>query len=143
VTLRSVLDAVEERAVNANNLYVSVVVTVAGSLALGAALEAEGLALALTVGLTVLGVRTTMAVRQRYPFGWADIMVPQVVAINAVLFVGAVVVQSGRPATTLAPLAVAAVSTLALGVIYLVALRLLGARWIDEIGRRVHVVSSL
>jgi O-antigen/teichoic acid export membrane protein len=143
VTLRSVLDAVEQRPVNARNTYAALAVTVAGSLALGAAYEAEGLAFASTLGLTVLGVRTASAVWHHYQFGWRPIMVPQALVLNALLLAAAAALRSSAPASAVSPLLLAGASTLTLGVAYLAALRLLGARWMDEIGRRIEFGSSV
>ena len=65
--LRSIIDAVEERAINTLNLFISFGITVILSLVLGnTGLGVLGLALGITIGLLNLGVSTTYFLVKRY-----------------------------------------------------------------------------
>jgi O-antigen/teichoic acid export membrane protein len=139
VTLRSVLDAVEERAVNSNNLYAAIAVTVAGSLALGSRYGAEGLAAAMSVGLVVLGALTWVAVRRRYPFATGLLMLPQVLLLNGVLLAIAAAARVAAAQLGGYEIAAALVTEMTLTAVYGVVLWHLGARWMREIGRRIQV----
>ena len=139
VTLRSVLDSIEERAVNASNLYIAVAVTAIASVILGRRFEAEGLAAAMAVGFLLLGTMTFRAVHHRYAFALQTLMTPHVFAINAGLFIAALAVQAVVTSRSLpaVPMAVAAETVFAL--LYGLVLWRLGARWMREIARRVDM----
>ena len=139
VTLRSVLDSIEERAVNATNLYSAVAVTVIASVILGRRFEAEGLAAAMAVGFLLLGAMTFRAVRHRYAFALQTLIAPQVLVLNAGLFLAALAVQAVVTSRSLpaVPVAVAAEAVFAL--LYGLVLWRLGARWMREIARRVEM----
>jgi O-antigen/teichoic acid export membrane protein len=139
VTLRSVLDSIEERAVNAVNLYSAVAVTVIASVLLGRRFEAEGLAAAMAIGFLLLGTMTFRAVHHRYAFALQTLMTPHVLALNAGLFLAALAVQAAVTSRSLpaVPTAVAAETVFAL--LYGLVLWRLGARWMREIARRVDM----
>jgi len=139
VTLRSVLDSIEERAVNALNLYTAVAVTVVASVILGRRFEAEGLAAAMAVGFMLLGVMTFRAVHRRYGFAPQTLMTPHVLVLNAGLLVAALAVQAAVTSRSLpaVPTVMAAETVFAL--LYGMVLWRLGARWMREIARRVDL----
>jgi hypothetical protein len=124
--------------VNAVNLYTAVAVTVIASVILGRRFEAEGLAAAMVVGFLLLGVMTFRAVHRRYPFALRTLLTPQVVLLNAVLFIAALGVR-GAATSVLPPIVTAAAAEAVFAVIYGLMLWRFGARWMREIARRVEV----
>ena len=139
VTLRSVLDSIEERAVNSSNLYIAVAVTLIASVMLGRRFEAEGLAAAMAAGFLLLGVMTFRAVRQRYAFALQTLMVPHVLALNAALFLAALAVQAAVASRSLPVVATAVAAEGVFALLYGFVLWRLGARWMREIARRVEM----
>jgi O-antigen/teichoic acid export membrane protein len=139
VTLRSVLDALEERAVNATNLYIAIGVTAVAAILLGRRFEAEGLALATSVGLTVLGILTVRALRRTCAFPLQPVLVRNVVLVNAVLAAVAVVARLAGQRTGVPALVNGVVVEAILVTAYGAALWQLDARWMRELRRRVEV----
>ena len=139
VTLRSVLDSVEERAVNASNLYIAVAVTLIASVILGRRFEAEGLAAAMAVGFLLLGVMTFRAVHHRYAFALQTLMAPLVIALNAGLFIAALAVQAAVTSRSLPAVPIVVTAEIVFALLYGLALWRLGARWMREIARRVDM----
>jgi O-antigen/teichoic acid export membrane protein len=139
VTLRSVLDGVEERAVNASNLYVAVIITVIASAALGSLFEAEGLAAAMAIGLIVLGIMTFRAVYRRYRFAIGVLMLPKIVVLNGALFGLAIALRIAARNLEMPPVPTVLVTEVVVASIYAAVLWGLGARWMREIARRVEV----
>ena len=91
VMLRSVVDAVEQKAVNTINLFLALGVTLVVGLPCAAVgLGAMGLAIGTTVGLTVLGASTLVFLARRFALGWKVMLPSQVVLLNvAILLVSA------------------------------------------------------
>ena len=139
VTLRSILDALEERAVNATNLYVAIVVTVGAALLLGPLFEAEGLALATSLGLAVLGLLTIRALRRSCAFPFQPLIVLKVLLVNAALADVAMVARMAGNRGGLPPLVNGVAVESVLVTVYVVALWQLDARWMRELRRRVEV----
>jgi O-antigen/teichoic acid export membrane protein len=139
VTLRSILDALEERAVNATNLYAAITITAVVAVLLGRRFEAEGLAFATSVGLAVLGVLTVRALRRTCAFPWQPVMVWKVLLVNAVLAVAAAVARAAGVRGGLPPVLNGLVVESVLLAAYVAALWQLDARWMRELRRRVEV----
>jgi O-antigen/teichoic acid export membrane protein len=138
--LRSVIDGIEVRAVNAGNLYVALAVAAALSLGLGAAgWGAFGLALASAAGLMVLGVRTVRFLQVRLGFAGDHFAIRSAVALNLASASAALVAGSLlSPRVGGVPLvACAMVSTALLFLGYLFVLRRLRVRWLLQIEARL------
>jgi O-antigen/teichoic acid export membrane protein len=139
VTLRSVLDALEERALNATNVYVAIVVTVVAALALSRPLGAEGLAIATVAGLSVLGCLTILMLYRICRFPVAPLLLPQTTILNATLLGAAVTGRQLAPQFGMGPLNTLLVVEVATMGIYAVALRRLKPRWLQQVGERIQV----
>lgn len=138
--LRSVIDGIEERPVNAWNLYAALACTTVLSLVLGAAgWGAVGLALASVAGFGVAGLLTVTYLRRTLRFGSTHLHAGAAVGFNlaATLFVWLVRWTGlGGPG----PAGMLAVGISLSGVlllVYLGALRRMGVRWVDEIEARL------
>src|SRR5439155_26708163 len=95
VTLRSIIDAIEEKAVNTTNLYASLAVTVVIALVLARlGYGAVGLAVATTLGFTLLGTLTFAALWRRVRFDTRPLLVPECLALNALLAVAAALARA-------------------------------------------------
>jgi O-antigen/teichoic acid export membrane protein len=138
--LRSVIDGIEERPVNAWNLYAALACTTALSLVFGlAGLGAVGLALASAAGFGVAGVLTVVFLRRTLRFGGAHIHAGAAVAFNLgatllILVVRWLLLGHVGPAGMLV---VGIALSGVLLVAYLGALRRLGVRWVAEIEARL------
>jgi O-antigen/teichoic acid export membrane protein len=138
VTLRSIIDAIEERAINANNLYMSLGVTVALALTLARLrYGAVGLAIATTAGFTLLGGLTFGALWRRCRFALRPLLIPECVALNALLVGIAAAARRGFYASNVSVPLAALVLEVVLAAIYAFGLWKLRARWIGEFTRRV------
>ena len=85
VILRSIIDAVETKAVNTLNLFVSFGVTVVLSTIFGyAGLGIWGLALAVTIGLFILGISTAYFLVRRYKITFENIKLMWILIMNGV-----------------------------------------------------------
>ena len=138
--LRSVIDGIEERPVNAWNLYAALACTTVLSLVLGAAgWGAVGLALASVAGFVVAGVLTVAYLRRTLRFGGAHIHAGAAIGFNLAATL-LVLLARGTLAGRLGPAGMLAVG-IGLGgvllIVYLGALRHLGVRWVDEIEARL------
>lgn len=139
-TFRSVIDAVETRAINALNLYVALSATVVVAGAMGVlGLGAAGLAMATAVGFVCLGLLTVRYLREA---GWVSLRglrIPEFLALNAA---AALVAGSVRAyvAALLGPaggLAVALATEAVLFAGYCAVLHRLDVGWIRQLERRL------
>ena len=88
VMLRSIIDAVEEKAINTLNLFISFVITAVLSLVLGyMGLGVIGLALGITLGLLTLGISSTYFLVKRYKLTFEKMELKWIFFINT-LFLG-------------------------------------------------------
>jgi O-antigen/teichoic acid export membrane protein len=136
--LRSVIDAVEDRAVNSVNLVRAFVVTLGLSLGLGALGGAAGLAIAGTVGFVVLGGLTLRHLW--WAVTSAGLMPGKIGILNLLLalVVLGLRVVSVRHLSGPSLLLAAAVAECAAFAAYLLALRRLGVRWVKQVEARLH-----
>ena len=138
--LRSVIDGLEERAVNARNTYIAFSVTTGLSLVSGfAGFGALGLAIAGSLGFALLGALSVLHLRRVLGLGTAELRLRAALAGNALaslasLALAALIAQGMGPAGRLS---VGAASGIALLLIYLMVLRRLGARWLLEVEHRL------
>jgi O-antigen/teichoic acid export membrane protein len=94
--LRSVIDAVEKKAVNARNLYVALATCLTASLGMAfAGLGILGLALGMTAGFWVLGVLTCRFLWRLYETRMADLFVTDAIVLNVVLGAAAIGLKYG------------------------------------------------
>lgn len=94
VMLRSVVDAIEVRAINTLNLFVSLSVVVVMSIILEyAGLGIIGLAIGSTIGFATLGILTGSYLMKRYSISFDNFMFYKIVLINSVLAVIAIIVK--------------------------------------------------
>lgn len=138
--LRSVIDALDERAVNTGNTFMACGVTAALSLGFGfAGWGAFGLALAGSLGFITLGLLSIRHLWRELGLSAAHLSVLPALALNTVMVAAMVGVRELLPsdlprATVLA----IGLSLEAVGfVLYLLGLRRAGARWLVEVEARL------
>jgi hypothetical protein len=89
--LRSVIDAVEERAINTMNLFVALIIAlVVGVPVASSGLGVLGLALGTTIGFIILGISTVYYLSQKYEISWQVLRVQEILLLNVslLLFAG-------------------------------------------------------
>jgi O-antigen/teichoic acid export membrane protein len=138
--LRSVLDAVDVRAVNARNLYLSFGLTVVMCLAFAAlGLGALGLALGTLAGFACIGVLTIRSVTQRFVIDGSVRLGYRVYVLNGALLVtsaGAKLLLE-RSVEGKAGVGAALVTVAVLFAVYVAVLRRWNARWLIELRQRL------
>jgi O-antigen/teichoic acid export membrane protein len=88
VMLRSVVDAIEVRAINTLNLFVSLSVAVIISISSQyAGFGITGLALGSTMGFSTLGILTSFYLIKRYTISFDNFLVTQIFILNTILIV--------------------------------------------------------
>jgi O-antigen/teichoic acid export membrane protein len=138
--LRSVIDGLEERAINARNTYIAFAVTAGLSLALGfAGYGALGLAVAGSLGFALLGVLSALHLRRALGLRTVGLGIRAALSVNlaatlASLALNLVLASRMGPASRLAA---GAALGLALFLSYLVVLKRLRVRWLLELERRL------
>ena len=137
---RPVIDGVEMKPVIAYNVGISLAVTVVAALAMTAAgLDLPGLAAATTVGFWSLGLLNLRFLWRRFGIARGQLLVVRAVLLNAALFaVGLLIKQELEPAVSRRLLFVSGGVLAGLsGLLYLAALRWMGAPWILEVEARL------
>ncbi|MGH7536546.1 MAG: lipopolysaccharide biosynthesis protein, partial [Gemmatimonadales bacterium] len=138
--LRSVIDALDERAVNTGNTFVACGITAVLSVGLGlTGWGAFGLALAGSLGFITLGVLSIRHLWRELGLSAAHLSVLPALALNAVMVAAMLGAREVLPAGS------QLLSTLAIGlgleavafVLYLLGLRRAGARWLVEVEARL------
>lgn len=140
VTLRSIIDAIEEKAANATNLYISLGVALAMSVGLGLkGFGVVGLAAGSTAGFAVLGTLTVATVRRFYPFPIRPLLLREALLGNIALLATAVLVRERllTLSSDIGILAGAIALESLLLAIYCVGLWKLGAAWMLELHTRI------
>ena len=141
VTLRSILDAVEVKAVNTLNVLSALAVTVVVALVLARVrYSAVAVSAATAAGLTLLGALTVAAVWRRCPFALGPLLIRECLGLNAALLVAAAAGRSwlhARVSGSESFLAGAVVLEALVAAAYGFALWRLQAQWIGEIARRL------
>jgi stage V sporulation protein B len=140
VMLRSVVDAVEDKAINTVNLFIAVAVTVlvgAGTASLG--LKTMGLAIGMTVGQLVLGILTIYFLVREYQIRWQSFFSVTIVLLNAGCFVVGFLVKAGLEARLHGTMLVIGAVTIAAGLslIYMYALQRARVEWLVDLERRL------
>ncbi len=141
VMLRSIVDAVEDRAVNTRNLAFSVLVSIVTGVALASlGLGGLGLAIGSAVGIFVLGGTTLLFLNGRYPIRWRGLRLGSTLGLNAVALLAGLLLRWWL--TTVyarVPLFVAVGCVeVFLAVLYVAALLRLRIGWLLHLVRRVR-----
>jgi O-antigen/teichoic acid export membrane protein len=140
VMLRSIIDAVEVRAINTLNLLMALAATAAASaLALRTGLVATGLAGATAAGFWILALLTLLFLWKRLGLSVQHLALGRVLAINAALMVPALVVARGLESRVggTALLAGGALTEGGLLLAYCWLMWVLNVRWAKEMMRRI------
>jgi O-antigen/teichoic acid export membrane protein len=144
VLLRSVIDAVETRAVNTRNLAIALLIEVVLSgVAFATGLGIAGLALALAAAVVVLGVMTAVHVRSTWGLTRVAPGALTILGLNAVVLGLTVLARVsgiapfGLPRLNVQDGLAAAVLCVGAGALYLILLRLARAAWLSEISDRL------
>lgn len=140
VMLRSVIDAIEVRAVNTYNLYLSFGITLVVSLLLAMiGLGTMGLAIGATTGFLVLGLLTVFYLWKVYRFKINIFKIKECLLLNTIFIAIAFVIKYrfivNFKGITLISMAFLGESILFF--IYFLILKQLKVRWISELGNRV------
>ena len=138
--MRSIIDAVEKRAINTFNLYLSLLMTVTSSLVLlKFHIGLSALAIGLGTGLCLLGVMTYLYMKRRYHVRLMSGLFYRILLINILFGCFVYLVKYVMLSNHFNYQNVAIVFSIQLfcGVLYLILLRKLDATWIREIVQRV------
>ena len=140
VMLRSVIDAVEVKAVNSLNLFISLIMGTGAAILLAAiGMGATGLAIGTMAGFWILGVLTVSYLRRRYHISIQKKSLWNTLILNAIFIVLAFFAHQWilSLGTGLKQLAVALLLEVILIMIYIILLRNWKVRWIKEIENRI------
>jgi O-antigen/teichoic acid export membrane protein len=142
VMLRSVVDAVEDRAINTANLFLALVVTlVASVIMVTIGWGTLGLAMSTTVGFMTLGASTVFYLMRRYQFKWQGLRLRQVLPLNVGFLVLGVLAKLGLEATLKGALLLpcTAITVIGTAAFYVFILWRLNIGWLVELERRILV----
>jgi len=142
VMLRSVVDALEERAINTVNLFIALLVAlIVGLPAALLGLEVMGLAIGTTVGFIVLGISTVSFLARTYHLHWQALRLKQVVALNLVILALSLFARVGLTAilTELPLLLGAGTMVLSLAICYTLVLARWEVGWLIGLQQRILV----
>lgn len=140
--VRSIIDGLDERAINAHNIYLAFGVTAGLSLLVGVVgLGAAGLAAAGTAGLIVLGLSSAHYLHRTLGVSGERLALGLAMSFNALAAGLALLVRwvLGSALTPPARLAAGMATMLGALAIYLVVLRLTRVRWVVEVERRLMI----
>lgn len=140
--MRSIIDAVEKRAINAFNLYLSLFVTVISSLILvKSGLGLSALAMGFDVGLISLGILTYFYMNRRYHVSLLPDNFRPVLLINILMGLFIFLVKYEMMSNQFSYLNFAIVVSVQLlcGILYLILLKKLGATWLKDIVERMTI----
>ena len=140
VILRSIVDAIEVRAINTKNLAISLVTAGATSIILiYAGLKIIGLAIGTTIGFVVLGIMTFLYLIKRYKISFENFMFRWVLILN-ILFAGTVIIMKYYLISYLSQnqlLIIGFFVEVMLFLCYLHFFHKKNARWIAELKKRI------
>lgn len=144
VMLRSIIDAIEERAVNTHNLYLSFGITLVISLVLASAgLGPLGFAIGTTTGLLSLGCLTVLYLWKVYKFNSDTFKIKECLMLNAVFIVVAFIFKY-RLVFVFKAIPLMGIALLVEGVLlslYCLILWKLKVRWIGQLESRIFAVA--
>lgn len=140
VMLRSVIDAVETRAINTRNLLVAFGVSLVVSLLAGKYLGSMGLAIGTATGLGALAYLTVNHLWKRYRFDLRGIAPKALLVVNAALLAAALMFKEalrGLLSSDIQIIALGAGGELGLVILYWAWLRRAGVGWITQLRARI------
>jgi O-antigen/teichoic acid export membrane protein len=135
--LKSIIDAVEVKAINAFNLLVALLaalLTGGGLATIG--LGISGIAIGMALGLLTLGYLTLRYLMKRFALKWTGIYFFKISLINGILFIpsyGLNHLEIFRKSDNILPLFLACIFGFLLFLAYLVVLRMLNVAWLKHI----------
>lgn len=140
VILRSIVDAVEVRAINTLNLSISFVIAAVTSIIfIYAGFGIIGLAIGTTIGFTNLGIITSYYLMRRYQISFENFMLPWVILLN-ILFASSVLLIKQYIASFLSQSNILIVGFLIEGIFFLCYLYFFHKkkiRWFSELKKRI------
>lgn len=145
VMFRSVIDAIEERAINTYNLYITFIITLAISLFLvRIGLGIMGLAVGTTIGFFLLGGLTVFYIESHYGFSFQKMYIIKTIIANSLFFLLAWKAHQWFMGGTesLMRLFYAFLVEGTLFAIYMFLLSHWQVRWIKEIKKRLRVAEK-
>jgi O-antigen/teichoic acid export membrane protein len=138
--LKSIIDAVEVKAINTLNLFVALVVALVTAIGLAAnGLGILGIAIGMTVGFCALGYLTIRYLTKFYTVKLRNIKLVKVFFINIIFFIPSYSLHNleiFREINTIMPLLFASIFGCVLFFIYLIVLRKLNVAWLNHIFNR-------
>ena len=140
--MRNIVDAVEKRAINTFNLYLSLCLTAISSLILmKLGLGLSALAIGFDIGLISLGILTYFYMRRRYHIRFLNDNFRQVLLINILmgLFVFFVKYKIMENQYSYQNFAIIVLLQLLCGIVYYVVLKKSGSTWVREIEERITI----
>jgi O-antigen/teichoic acid export membrane protein len=144
--LRSIIDAIEVRAINARNLYLSFAITVSACVILAVMKQGTvGLALGTAGGIFVLGISSIVYLYRRFAIHSLELMLGRCLFLNGILTVagfGTKKILESKLAGLRLIGAACVVSTILL-IAYCLALYALRARWLFEVKKRINFGKEL
>lgn len=146
--LRVIVDAIEVRAINARNIYISFGVTMIACLIFAVSgLGVTGLALGTAMGIFTLGALTLRYLCINFRITSFDARIKECLFLNLALIAACYMIKKfiimGMDRGGMGTLAAMAIVEAALFALYCLVLDLLNVRWIKEVKRRILVGESL
>lgn len=140
--MRSIIDAVEKKAINAFNLYIGLIITISSSLILlKLGLGLIALAIGFDLGLIALGILTHNFMKKRYHIKFLPDNFYSVLLINILmgLFIYFLKYEMISNRFSYQNLAIVLSVQVLCGIIYLLVLKKLGSTWIRDLEERISV----
>jgi len=140
--MRNIIDAVEKKAINAFNVYISLIVTISSSLILmKLGLGLSALAIGLDSGLITLGILTHYYMHKRYHLRLMSANFYPVLLINILmgLFIYFVKYEMINNRFSYQNFVIVVLFQLIFSIIYLILLKKLGATWLKDITERMTI----
>lgn len=142
VVLRSIVDAVEVRAINTFNLFLSLVIAAVISIIfIYAGFGVIGLAIGTTVGFAALGIMTGSYLMRRYHISFENFMLQPVILLN-ILFAGSVLLIRQYIAQLLTQSNLLIIGFLIEGFLFMCYLYFFykkDIRWVTELKKRIFL----
>jgi len=138
--MRNIIDAVDKKAINALNLYLSLFITVVSSLFLvRLGLGVAGLAIGLDLGLISLGTMTYLFMKNRYKVSLLSVKFYPVLIINLLMGLCIYIVKYEMMSNQFIykNFAIIIWAQLICGILYLILLKKLNSTWIRDIEDRI------
>jgi len=140
VMLRSIINAVEEKAINTLNLFIALATAFTCSLILaGSGLGVIGLAIGTTIGFTVLGVLSALYLWRLYQIKGISFMIKRCMLLNAVLIIVALLLKYwlGKIFSGWALVSTAFIVEGSLFALYYLVLHKWNVRWTIQLWKRI------